>query len=370
MDYYRQLDKNNTLIKNDDNPCTEIIPDTSLINFRIASIFIIFACSIIGVLISLQNKHFKCFELSSYTLTIAKTFGTGILLSCALVHLLQPSNEALTSVCASYNFNTAYQSYAYVYCMISFLCMQFLQNHLNIIARKKEHSTHISNDITYDENENEVCEKCTDNIKPEMNIEAISISVETITNSYTTNKNKNKKNDNSYNNLISKYNLIPVLSFHEAIIAELVFNIHSIIIGITIGLSTNNQFEVLVISVSFHQFFEGIALGARLFSASFNSFFDLIFTLFFSLSCPIGIAIGISMISSDAININGESFLMTQGTLDGITSGLLLHIASSKLLIDFPRDCSAVNDTKIKLFWLYFAVSAGAGMMAYLGRYL
>jgi hypothetical protein len=76
------------------------------------------------------------------------------------------------------------------------------------------------------------------------------------------------------------------------------------------------------------------------------------------------------MISSDAININSETFLMTQGTLDGITSGLLLHIASSKLLIDFPRDCSAVNDTKIKLFWLYFAVSAGAGMMAYLGRYL
>lgn len=55
-------------------------------------------------------------RMPGYALCVGKTIGTGILLACALVHLLQPAAQALTSACVPYEFNTDYQAYAFLYC--------------------------------------------------------------------------------------------------------------------------------------------------------------------------------------------------------------------------------------------------------------
>ena len=131
------------------------------------------------------------------------------------------------------------------------------------------------------------------------------------------------------------------------------------------------QFKTLLIALSFHQFFEGVALGARLFAASFRGLYDLSFLAVFSLAAPVGMAVGLGLLRGGSLNANGLSFLMTQGTLDGVTSGLLLHIAAAKLVVDFQRDVTVVSrDSWVRAFGLHVAVSIGAGCMAYLGEFL
>jgi zinc transporter 1/2/3 len=161
------------------------------------------------------------------------------------------------------------------------------------------------------------------------------------------------------------------ISVIELVAAEIAFSVHSVIIGITTGLAYDAQFKTLLIALSFHQFFEGLALGARLFAAKFRGLYDLSFLAVFSFAAPVGMAIGLGLLHRGSLNSNGLTFLMTQGTLDGVTSGLLLHIAATKMVVDFQRDCTvAGRESLTKVLGLYVAVSAGAGCMAYLGRYL
>ena len=44
----------------------------------------------------------------------------------------------------------------------------------------------------------------------------------------------------------------------------------------------------------------------------------------FTIAAPIGLAIGIGVYST--LNVNGEEFLMVQGTFDGICGGLLIYL--------------------------------------------
>lgn len=140
--------------------------------------------------------------------------------------------------------------------------------------------------------------------------------------------------------------------------------------SLLVGLASNAQVYVLITALSFHQAFEGIALGARLYDAGFRPIIDATFALIFALAAPAGIAAGVMMLQTQSINVYGEVFLMTQGTLDACTSGLLLHVAASKLIVEFPRDCMSVENDWKKLFGLYLAVSLGAGFMAFIGEYL
>ena len=329
-----ELQSNITTLVASDDPCTSTTPDASLFSFRIGSIFIILVCSLLGVLVTLKGDL-----LPPYVITFSKTIGSGILLACSLVHLLQPSNQSLTSPCVPNEFNTGYQAYAYLFCMLSFLFMQFHKNYLNSPNRTWNLPTTVDNIelVTVDEGRLDLEEPVVDNfVKLPLGKESDTINVQ------------------------------------EALFSEFAFILHSLIIGLTTGLSLNEELHTLVIALSFHQCFEGVSLGARLYQAKFGLTYSVLFTAMFALSAPIGISIGVGMMTSNPPNVNGQTFLLTQGTLDGITSGLLLHIAATKLIIDFPLDCLTEEKAGrfIHLSGLYLAISLGAGFMAFIGKYL
>ena len=71
---------------------------------------------------------------------------------------------------------------------------------------------------------------------------------------------------------------------------------HSIIIGIALGIESGSEFTTLLVALSFHQFFEGLALSTVVAEAKFKRPFAAIFTvIFYSLTTPLGIAIGIAI---------------------------------------------------------------------------
>ena len=93
-----------------EDPCAGAAPDVSPL--RIASIFILLVCSVAGLLPSLMGKQAS--GLASRAITLCKTVGTGVVLSCALIHMLLPGVESLTSECVPASVSEDYPALAYL----------------------------------------------------------------------------------------------------------------------------------------------------------------------------------------------------------------------------------------------------------------
>lgn len=98
---------------------------------------------------------------------------------------------------------------------------------------------------------------------------------------------------------------------------------HSILIGLTLVVAGDSFYKTLLVVIVFHQFFEGMALGARIAllpGAIFPSKF--IMGCAFSLITPIGMAIGLGVLHS--FNGNDRSTIIALGTLDALSAGVLV----------------------------------------------
>ncbi|KAM9998003.1 hypothetical protein ACTFIY_007665 [Dictyostelium cf. discoideum] len=123
----------------------------------------------------------------------------------------------------------------------------------------------------------------------------------------------------------------------EVYLLEFGITMHSIFIGLTVGVVDDSGLKSLLVALSFHQFFEGVALGSRISDANLTSHWhEALLASIFSISAPVGIGIGIGVVSS--INVNGETFLFVQGIFDSVCSGILLYIGFNLLFKDFPED--------------------------------
>ena len=92
----------------DDDPCGTTVAVTYGQPLHVAAIFVVLVASILGVAIPLLGKASKRWSVGAFVIACGKCAGTGVILSCALVHMLQPSNQSLTSPCVPRAFNTDY----------------------------------------------------------------------------------------------------------------------------------------------------------------------------------------------------------------------------------------------------------------------
>lgn len=100
---------------------------------------------------------------------------------------------------------------------------------------------------------------------------------------------------------------------------------HSILIGLTLVVAGDSFYRTLLVVIVFHQFFEGLALGARIATlpgAIFPS--KALMATAFALITPIGMAIGMGVLNS--FNGNERSTLIALGTLDALSAGILVWV--------------------------------------------
>ena len=162
-------------------------------------------------------------------------------------------------------------------------------------------------------------------------------------------------------------------SILSVLAAEFGFTAHSLIIGLTVGVVAQAELNALLVALSFHQFFEGVALGARLFDSAFSWTQDLALTLLFALSAPLGISCGIGLMSSGGINTNGETFSLVEGIFDAICAGILLHIGFDLTINEFPKDVDKLAQGRfgtVKAALMHASLWTGACAMAYIGKFL
>ncbi|KAF8926206.1 high-affinity Zn(2+) transporter zrt1 [Haplosporangium gracile] len=145
---------------------------------------------------------------------------------------------------------------------------------------------------------------------------------------------------------------------------------HSVIIGVTLGISSGSEFTGLLIALLFHQFFEGFALGARIADLGLERTSSHYFlALIFALTTPAGVVIGI-MVSQQAYPSDSATSLLVEGVLDAISTGILLYVGYVTLLaVEFNLNSELLRQSPRVKSWCFFALWAGAGVMALLGRF-
>ncbi|KAF2468081.1 Zinc/iron permease [Lindgomyces ingoldianus] len=145
---------------------------------------------------------------------------------------------------------------------------------------------------------------------------------------------------------------------------------HSVFIGMALSVATGTSFIVLLVAISFHQTFEGFALGSRISAIRFpaHSPKPWLMALAYGTTTPIGQAIGLGI--HTLYDPASQTGLLTVGVTNAISSGLLLFAGLVELLAeDFLSDESYVILKGRKRIEAYGSVITGAALMAIVGAW-
>lgn len=145
---------------------------------------------------------------------------------------------------------------------------------------------------------------------------------------------------------------------------------HSIFIGMAISVATGPAFVVFLVAISFHQTFEGLALGSRIAAIQFprNSLRPWLMVLAYGTTTPLGQAIG--LVVHKLYDPHSMGGLLVVGFMNAISSGLLLYAGLVQLLAeDFLSEKSFKVLQGRKRLHAFLAVVAGAILMAVVGAF-
>lgn len=146
---------------------------------------------------------------------------------------------------------------------------------------------------------------------------------------------------------------------------------HSVFIGMALSVTTGPAFIVLLIAISFHQTFEGLALGSRIAaieSFSTTSFKPWLMSLLYGITTPIGQAIGLAV--HTLYDPASEFGLLMVGIVNAISAGLLLYAGLVQLLAeDFLSDRSYVDLKGRRRVEACAAVVCGSMLMSIVGAF-
>ena len=344
-----------------EDPCAADTPVDYSLGLHIAAVFIILAASALGAALPLVTRALHG-GIVPYLIVLGKCMGIGVILACALVHMLLPANASLTSPCVPAAFNTDYSAYAYLFAMLAALAMHAF-DHVLLSAMNKHvaTSTSAADGSTRDLLSN--VESGTSTTSAGQENGALPTPTRTPTPS--------KKHSGHV------HAVLPMEAGIQKTIAaymlEFGVTVHSIFIGLAVGVVGDTELTGLLVALSFHQFFEGIALGARLADARLPSHWhEATLAFVFAVSAPLGIGIGIAVASS--LDPNSSTFLLVQGSFDAVCAGILLYIGFALLFHDFPEDmeafCNGNKHDSWRRLGMFFCLWVGAGFMAFIGRYL
>lgn len=295
--------------------CQAIGIENYNLSLQIGSIFIILGVSILGVMIPIAGRFFPVLKVGDYTFVVFKSFGIGVILATGFIHMLTPSFNMLSSPCLQ-PFWGEYEAWTGLFALLGVYLVQSIQSFALSLKNKGTESG-----------------------------------------SSSTMDSENPKIDDKYDSKLATFLL-------EAGVV-----VHSIIIGITLGVTGGSEFVGLLAAISFHQFFEGFALGTVAVDSNFRSLGMPIFLgVIYSLTTPLGQAIGIAL-SSNYMS-NSSASLLSQGILEAISGGILIYDGLVNLLT--PSVTGNVQVSKLSVLRripVHVSLFLGSAAMAIIGKW-
>ncbi|KAI6769559.1 hypothetical protein HG530_004188 [Fusarium avenaceum] len=156
----------------------------------------------------------------------------------------------------------------------------------------------------------------------------------------------------------------------QCILLEAGILFHSVFIGMAISVATGPAFVVFLVAISFHQTFEGLALGSRIAAIQFprKSLRPWLMVLAYGTTTPIGQAIG--LIVHRMYDPKSAGGLLVVGFMNAVSSGLLLYAGLVQLLAeDFLTEKSYKILKGTKRLQAFMAMCGGAILMAAVGAF-
>ncbi|KAL3491883.1 ZIP zinc transporter-domain-containing protein [Aspergillus germanicus] len=276
------------------------------IPLRIGTLFVVLATSAIGVFLPMALVKLPNAKVNAWALTIVKQFGTGVILSTAFVHLythadLMFGNSCLTGV--EYEATTSAIVMAGIF--LSFLTEYI--GHRYMVARAARLGT--SGVHVHQPTESPVTTETGSGVSKTA-AEAPQPHNHATLAAFGHHHGGDPTNPNTK---------VSVLVMEAGVI------FHSILIGLTLVVAGDSFYKTLLVVIVFHQFFEGLALGARIAMLPGHIFpSKAIMAGTFAVITPIGMAIGLGVINS--FNGNDRSTIITLGTLDALSAGILVWV--------------------------------------------
>ncbi|KAL2889906.1 Zinc transporter 9 [Ceratocystis lukuohia] len=318
------------------------------VKLRVGLLFVILATSAIGVFGPIFLTSILPNKLG-FVFVVLKQFGTGVIISTALVHLLTHAMLMFENECLG---RLEYESTATAIVMagvfVSFLTEYMGHRYINWKQSKNK-------------------------ANPEQNALELALSNEMV----------------------------------NIVVMEAGIVFHSLLIGLTLVVTGDSAFMTLFIVIIFHQMFEGIALGSRIatlgtgktsalaglghhhtgehnhdksavqvIDSPAHSMAEaprvsmvkkLLLASTFALVTPIGMAIGIGVLNH--FNGNDKETIIAIGTLDAFSAGILLWVGLVEMwAVDWMHGEFA-NSSPIRTALGMFGLISGMILMSFLGKW-
>lgn len=303
---------------------------------QVISMVVIFLTSLIGISspVILSRIIYGRTNHESVVLLI-KCFSAGVILSTSLVHVLPDAYNAMGDCDVSTRHPWRDFPFAGLVCAIGALLALFVD-----VVATSSHSHH-----HFAEEENEM---------RKFKYQAIEKGI--IGQGYSRN-NEEDEGENQKENEKEKQKQKMVSKLLEV---GIIF--HSVIIGVTMGMSQNRcTIQPLIAAVSVHQLFEGMGLGGCIAQAEFGVVSTIYMCLMFSMTTPLGIGLGMVIFKLTGYDENNPNTLISEGLLGSLSSGILLYMALVNLIaVDFFHD-----DSRTTMLSSWSSSSSGLSLKKY-----
>ncbi|ETV65230.1 hypothetical protein H257_18005 [Aphanomyces astaci] len=290
---------------------------------HIAAIFIVFVVSMLGSLLPVVSSYVSCLRNSRTVLSVLNSFGFGVVIATSFIHMIPAAMETLGNPC----LDVGYPVLAMVLVVGTVFAMQVLETELVLMLTNAD-------DAKRDD---------------------AMVSITSVPGEYHQHHHSHGGGEHSRKKI-------------NVLIFEIGVAIHSVIIGLNLGVETGADFTTLLVAICFHQFFEGVAVGASAVTAFSNVRTSVFTAVAYSLTTPLGIAIGIAVNSS--YSDTSITSLWVRGVLDSVAGGILVYTGIVELLTyqytisqEFRAKLGNVRSLHYLFLWL------GAGAMAVVGAW-
>lgn len=307
----------------------------------IASIFVLFAISFIGAsfpaLLALRRHPYLVLSIK-----FGSFAGTGVLLATGFVHMLASAQENLSSPCLSATWLGLYPAWAFLFTVITIVILQVVDFYLSLLFQPP--STDAADlDVTATSPPSTGAAAASPS--PSVSApapastsavqlhtmprqaadeeEGVASEVDEACNKHAVCKDEDCNGRRLLWRVPTIHNDPKALS--NLFLSEASVAVHSVIIGLALGVTPSSQFTALFVALIFHQLLEGIALGSTASEAGVTTRGILTLGLFYACTTPLGIAVGIGVRNS--LNSNSPPMLLVTGILESISAGTLIFLS-------------------------------------------
>ncbi|RUS15165.1 Zinc/iron permease [Endogone sp. FLAS-F59071] len=308
---------------------------------HIGGVFIVFIISCLGILSAIVLGSIKRLRNNNYIvggLQLLKFFGCGVVVATAWVHMLADAFSQFLNPCLQgYTFVNWGANFPGWIALFSALIVQIIE----YFAMSKQYAIIDQRGETTPNSEMKVVTNDPNNHNVSLE-EAVGHSHALVHDEYEA----------------------AALTV-GTVMLELGIIFHSVIIGLTLGIVTD-EWHTLIVAICFHQLFEGMALGSRIAATHFSFLTKLGMGLAYPITTPIGIAIGISV--RFTYNSNSQTAILVQGIFDSISAGILVYNGYVELVaVEMNHNRNFHKHSNTWKLYLYVAFTLGLASMSIVG---